>query len=804
MRYDIAVPTAARFVSKLYSSLAAGCSLARAAAFGRRRLSESHFAIDGEAWPVQDWSVPLVYEACSSQSEDTDDRKSAHLRAPAVVSLPPLPDCWVDRDAATLTLDRAFDNHRLILLHELVGCGKSAFAAAFAGWHAQTGGTRLALFTNWREVATLAEALQPVCKLLGYSPRDGIAADDALDHAAIADLLGERNCLWIWDNAERLCESPSASSDDHGCRTSSLLAFVRCAAGRKVNFLLISRRDDSAWWGRDCQVFRLAPMPSPERWRLAAGIWGGEVNRAFLEPLVTASRGNPLTLAALVEQAKRDRLTSPQETAALADLFERGRAALASSEGHAHALFESLESSYASFDIADRRHLSLLHAFPDYISAFEFSVMLADESLFPQSKQTLAECYIDTARQLLTKASRSGLLTVLTEPAYATHPALSWLLRRDFDTFWGDKKVAVELAFVRAASSAAAVLVDSYEDQTLRDMTPFMLQHRNLCRACDLAAEHHVFDDFALASAALFKLYEHEGEWTRIDALFERATAVLCDGSGAMVGRENAWEIFNGYRVWWLMKRQRWPEASAALRAELDRGHSGPGYLCKMGNLMRQQNRVECVDAYLEGIRRSDDPSTSSALYYNLSRAYLDIEEIRDIDRVESCLRRAIELKPPHDRHGRAICWGQLGKVAYIRFERTGSDPPQSLLKGQYLAQAIQYYEQDLALLPATATEDLAVAHSMLGWVWQHVDVSKSLRHFHEAIRRREVLRDSQGAAEVRLKAALVLLGVGRLSDAALYARVALQQFQEAGFEPDAWPVAESRRILDLAERRNC
>ena len=64
MRYNVYVVTAARFVAELYAALARGRTLGQAVAAGRKQLGADPMrAILYEPVSLQDWVVPLVYEA---------------------------------------------------------------------------------------------------------------------------------------------------------------------------------------------------------------------------------------------------------------------------------------------------------------------------------------------------------------------------------------------------------------------------------------------------------------------------------------------------------------------------------------------------------------------------------------------------------------------------------------------------------------------------------------------------------------------------------------------------------------------
>ncbi len=69
MRYSVYVVTAAQYIGQLYAALAGGRSFGQAATEGRK-----HLQLNPERWvglqsrPLQDWFVPVVYEAASHRA----------------------------------------------------------------------------------------------------------------------------------------------------------------------------------------------------------------------------------------------------------------------------------------------------------------------------------------------------------------------------------------------------------------------------------------------------------------------------------------------------------------------------------------------------------------------------------------------------------------------------------------------------------------------------------------------------------------------------------------------------------------
>jgi len=136
MRYSVYVVTAAQFVAELYGALARGRSLGEAVTSARRHLyDQPERRIAYDARPLQDWAVPVVWERAPlrlwPQKPDApqlkftlDDSAGA---APGTLdrALPARPDVgFFGRDETLYALDRAFDTHRIVLLHAFAGSAR--------------------------------------------------------------------------------------------------------------------------------------------------------------------------------------------------------------------------------------------------------------------------------------------------------------------------------------------------------------------------------------------------------------------------------------------------------------------------------------------------------------------------------------------------------------------------------------------------------------------------------------------------------------------------------------------------------
>jgi hypothetical protein len=191
MRYSVYAVTAAQFVADLYAALLTGRSLGAAVSAGRRQLAaQPNRSIAFDPRPLQDWSVPVVYETAPvtllrpvpdtmrEAVRITVGRPGARLAD--ATGLPPGPEVgFFGRDETLLALDRAFDTHRVVLLHAYAGSGKTSTAVEFARWYTATGGLTDHLFRTCP--SSRATTTPPPSGHPDDQPRPGISPPDRPD-----------------------------------------------------------------------------------------------------------------------------------------------------------------------------------------------------------------------------------------------------------------------------------------------------------------------------------------------------------------------------------------------------------------------------------------------------------------------------------------------------------------------------------------------------------------------------------------------------------------------------------------------
>src|SRR6266516_2019188 len=215
MRYIVYVVTAAQFIGDLYAALLDGQPLGEAVTLGRKQLRENpDREIAFTPRPLQDWVVPIVYEAAPLTLFEKphggpsrirlDQAEAGQERAVLDPSLPAAPDVgFFGRDETLLALDRAFDTHQVVLLHAYAGAGKTSTAVEFAPWYQLTGGVKgPVLFTSFEQHLPLARVLdqlgtafEPVLEAGGIH---WLTLTDQERYRVALQLLQQIPVLWIW------------------------------------------------------------------------------------------------------------------------------------------------------------------------------------------------------------------------------------------------------------------------------------------------------------------------------------------------------------------------------------------------------------------------------------------------------------------------------------------------------------------------------------------------------------------------------------------------------------------------------
>jgi tetratricopeptide (TPR) repeat protein len=863
MRYSVYVVTAARFIADLYASLLAGQPLGAAVTAGRRQLAaQPNRQIAFDPRPLQDWSVPVVYESApivlftaAAQRQvtirvDQPGRQPTAGEPAGVSGLPRRPDAgFFGRDETLLALDRAFDDHRVVLLHAYAGAGKTTTATEFARWYAGTGGLAHpdlgagpVIFSSLEHHTPLARLLNQLGEVFGPPlEANGIhwAALNQVDRRDVAmQLLRQVPVLWIWDNVEPVAGFPTGTpSDWTGAEQAELADFLRDLADTRAKVLLTSRRDEHDWLGQLPARVGLPAMPMRERVQLTEALarrHGHRINDVQdWRPLLRYTAGNPLTITVLVGQALRDGLTSRTQIDAFVADLRAGEAPLDddAAQGRSRSLGASLSYGFEhAFAATECAKLALLHLFQDTVEVDALVAMGDPEN--DDGLPGLAGLTRETGIALLDRAADIGLLTALGGGYYTIHPALPWYFTHLFTTHHGAPDTATAQQAQRAYIRAIANLGNRYHYLYNRGRHEVIhavaIEEANLLHARALARHQHLWTEAIGCMQGLRSLYEHLGrgsEWARlVDELVPDLVDPATGGALANHGRE--WAILNDYRVRIARQARDWTTAerlqTATVAFHRDRtAHPlslPPGQLDSeqrhrinnyavgveaLGHILKEQQRADCITYYQQAIdlyKRIDNQHAEAGIAFSLGNAYVAVPGLRDLDQAERWYHRSLTLTSEHDRLGRARTASELGRVAYERFKEARSTGAAGQTLLDHLNNAVAYRRQALDLTPPDHLHDRAIDHGALGDIYAAAgQTDTALGQFQKAIKSFEDTEDRYSAGRTRSSAAYALGGAGRPEEALLYAQAALRDYQTLGLAAAA-EIQDTQQLIAKIE----
>ena len=857
MRYSVYVVTAAQFIGDLYAALLEGLPLGSAVSRGRKQLAaQPNREIAFEARPLQDWVVPVVYEAVPVNLFPTprgdeqlhitmNPAQAGRERVLLDPSLPAGPDAgFYGRDETLLALDRAFDHQRVVLLHAFAGAGKTSTAVEFARWYTHTGGIQgPVLFTPFERHITLGGVLDQL----------GAAYEQQLEGAGIQwltldepqrlqvalQLVAQLPLLWIWDNVEPVAGFPPGSRSAWSDQEQQELAgFLRTIQDTKAKVLVTSRRDEQEWLGGVPRRVKLPPMPMAEGVQLARAVADKQGHRltqvADWRPLLAYAQGNPLTITVLVSQALRAGLHSRKQVAAFVASLRGGEAPVSDDEqqGRARSLGASLGYGFDhAFDEQERAQLALLHLFRDCINVDALPRMgRGHPRLQVTGVPELASVDRAAGIGLLDRAAEIGLLTSLGHGWYRIHPALPWFLAGEFAQHYGTAGAPrVEQAmhaFATAVGNLGNDYLAAYAAGRGEAVTGLRLEEANFLHARALARTNGWWDQAIDAMQGLRGLYEHTGRWIEWARLVEELIPDLVDPAtgGPLPEREHAWHLLTGYRVslafrakdWTLAQRLgqamlAWDRQNAATAlavppAELDdrqrqRIRSLAVTLELVGTSLREQRQSDCMTYFQEALelyQRIQAGHEAAMLAFGVGQAYMDLPDLDDLDEAERLFQLSYHELGERDRLRRAIALGELGRIAHERFRRAPETPDALQERREALDRALVNYRQALALLPDDSIDNLALIHRRIGNIYGEAhEVASALHHYQQSIHHYETAGSRYDAAMTRYNAAVALAHHERFDDALPWAQAALRDYQTLG-NPAAAEMAETQELIGL------
>ncbi|MEG3838652.1 CHAT domain-containing protein [Microcoleus sp. herbarium14] len=857
MRYNVYVLTAAEFVANLYEAIAKGQNLGEAVTKGRLHLhAQPMREIAYNPLPLQDWTVPVVYEAAPvaifpnsagipKQPFTFSQGDAIPVRQMLDSQLPKSPDAgFFGRDETLLALDRAFDTQSIVLLHAYAGSGKTSTASEFGRWYAQTGGVDgPVLFTSFERYVPLKQVLDNIGLVFeDWLEARGVhwlALNDSERRDKALEVLLEVSVLWIWDNVEPVAGFPAGTESAwSAAEQQELVDFLQEARQTKAKFLLTSRRDERGWLGELPVRIVMPPMPMQERVQLARAIAEKREHQLTevqgWRPLLQFSQGNPLTIAVLVGQALRDGLKTNEHIENFVGQLRTGEAAIEDDEreGRSKSLGASLSYGFAhAFTEEERQQLALLYLFQGFVNVFALLWMSEPnvDCCIPAVRGLTWDAWI----RLLDRATEVGLLNSLGEGFYTIHPTLPWYFQRLFAQYYlpdsDNNPELVGRAFVEAMSKIGELSEREYTAGNNNILRLIPAEEANLLHALKLAQTNDYWWSVTNIIDALRIIYGHSFSQFKLVQLVEEIESCFVDSTtgNPLDGRKEDWNLITQYRVSMARQQRKWSEAESLQiafvnwsRQEADALIGLPlselddkqrniirtlgVSLAQLGDIFREQSKESCIDFYKEAIsiyERIGEQSLAVLTALDFGHAYKNITTIRNLAQAEYWYQRSLELCHPSDQMRQGICLCALGNVAYERFFTALESGKLEEIDSQIKA-AVNFYQKALALLPPNAMEALATTHNQLGRIYYWIGQPKyAEQHYVNAIRYLEATGHHYEAAASRYNVALAFLEAGRLDDAVLYAQAALLDYEGYSIHATAEQQQTRKLIAEIEQR---
>jgi tetratricopeptide (TPR) repeat protein len=224
----------------------------------------------------------------------------------------------------------------------------------------------------------------------------------------------------------------------------------------------------------------------------------------------------------------------------------------------------------------------------------------------------------------------------------------------------------------------------------------------------------------------------------------------------------------------------------------------------RLAQIQRLQQKAVCADTYREALNFADEAGDTVGQAFiasGLGNAFLSVDSLHDLDEAERWFQKSLEVGDAENALVRGRTLGQLGLVAYQRFNDTRDETRTAGEHSRHLAEAARRYEQALEMIPETAVIDRGATHNQLGNIYRvRGDTERALYHYSQGIRHSELADDAFGAGQTRFNVALTLLGADRLSDARIYAEAALNNFQNFG-DRAASEIDKAKRLVSVIDQ---
>ncbi len=692
MAYSVYAEAAKHFMGRrLYGELAAGATLDKAVAAGRREVLNQRMRPSPKGdKPLQDWLVPVLYQQESYAPfipSTTDDLDIDDFLEPTISNLVGLPQegryGFVGRDYDILRIERAFRQNNIVLLQGMGGVGKTELVCGLARWLDETQGrTGKMFFTSFEQGATLSNVVNQVGRAVWGEKFSQYGEEQ--QQQIVLNYLKSQPSLLIWDNFEPVAGFPAGNEPLlNASERESLQRFLKDLRGGKSWVLITSRREES-WLDCGYRLLELQGLWQQDVEELAGkiletvGVEKRNLPSEYLE-LLKLLGGHPLSLRVVLPHLKRQSPLQLIEALRLGlDTFQG-----AEEEGRDKSLTVSLDYSFSRLSERARRHLPFLGLFSERVSA-DFLHAFSEDS-YGQAYQAIFGENLQKADwlRLLNEAVEAGILEHLGETLYKIHPALPWYLRQQLSQRHAAQEVS-ELE--KKLLIFYAYFADKYYRELISnaELAMFVLrvEEPNLLQNLRLAEQQQSWEYAQAILQALGDVYDRIGRHAEFRALRKRALdqigILLLEAKVKGQGAFNFWMYLRGVDANEALTVADLEGARLIYQEILDElislndpsvnDNIAVAYHL-LGVVAQQQRHFEEAKAFhqkaLQIYKDAKDWSKAATSYHQLGRV---AEEQRHWDEAIAFYHNALKIfEHARDWYSSAKVYHQLGNVAYLQ-----------------------------------------------------------------------------------------------------------------------------------------
>jgi len=656
MSYSLWVSGAKVFIPVFYKELFKTGNIAAAMQAGRQNMFLKRERDIGN-WQVafHDWMVPVIYQ----QRDDFLPKLAPSDSPNGLEILFPFEARnlgeygFIGRDRAIRDLERAIRRKPAgILIHGMMGEGKTTLAKGFLNWLKDTNGLgEGALWLDFGDIRSAEYIVNTIADIV--VPQYGTASAARLEDkfAAVSQTLKARRYFIVWDNFESASGIPGTEAtpllpEKDRAMLKRLLQDLR---GGRSKVLITSRSREDWLAPQECFPLPLGGMQGEEVWEYCNAVvsdLGLTIKRDDEDyaELINKLGGNPLAIRAILLCLQKNRSAAQL----LAELDKEFKGFAGDENARRIQSVFNLLNKGLDEKLAPVFQLIGLHE--HYVDADYLGYMLQDTEC-QESAESITDCFA-----ILESA---GFCQEVGERVYKMHPALRNCLAQAYPATETLQRKFVDLMGRLAEELAPKELHEK--------RTHFMLNEANFHRAMDMAAVLKMEADYMALVQIIARFKFDSRDFSQAESWYEKCGDICLehgDERGAARTYHQLGMIAGDQRDF--PSAREWYMKSLDIKLKHGDEHGAASTYHQLGIIAGEQRDFTSAR---EWYMKSLEISLKHGNEHRAARAYHQLgiiaEEQRDFPSAQEWHMKSLDIKLKQgDEHGAARTYHQLGMTA--------------------------------------------------------------------------------------------------------------------------------------------